>query len=77
MITGNKGEWSELYTFLRLLADGKLFAADGQLNKIESIYFPIIKIIRTETLGVNKNYYTGDNIRICISTTAISITPSE
>ncbi|RTK92254.1 MAG: HpaII family restriction endonuclease [Rickettsiales bacterium] len=28
----NKGEWSEFYTFLRLLADGKLYAADANLN---------------------------------------------
>lgn len=24
MLTGNKGEWSELYVFFKLLADGKL-----------------------------------------------------
>jgi len=55
-ITGNKGEWSEIYAFLRLLADGKLFAADEQLNCISSIFFPIMKIIREETLGKTYEY---------------------
>lgn len=49
MITGNKGEWSEIYTFFKLLADGRLYAADAHLNKIEDIYYPIIKILRTES----------------------------
>ena len=31
----NKGEWSEVYVFLKLLAEGKLYAADKDLKKIE------------------------------------------
>lgn len=42
----NKGEWSEFYTFLRLLADGKLYAADANLQKIESLYYPLVNVIR-------------------------------
>ncbi|HOA81119.1 MAG TPA: HpaII family restriction endonuclease [Defluviitaleaceae bacterium] len=45
-MTGNKGEWSEVYVFLKLLADGKLYAADAALNKIPKIYYQIIKILR-------------------------------
>lgn len=59
-ITGNRGEWSEAYTLLRLLADGKLFAADEQLNKIEDMFFPIIKIIREETIGSRYDYATNE-----------------
>jgi len=55
-ITGNKGEWSEIYAFLRLLADGKLFSADENLNRIENMFFPIIKIIREEIAGVPYEY---------------------
>ena len=55
-ITGNKGEWSEIYAFLRLLADGKLFAADENLNKINNMFFPIIKIIREESTGMPYEY---------------------
>ncbi len=42
-ITGNKGEWSEMYVLLRLLGDGKIYAADENVHKIEDIYFPILK----------------------------------
>ncbi len=58
-ITGNKGEWSEAYAFLRLLADGRLFAADEQLNRIQNMFFPIIKIIREETVGTPYEYLTN------------------
>lgn len=47
-ITGNKGEWSELYAFLKLLSLGKLYAADENVEKIDEIYFPIIRIIRKD-----------------------------
>lgn len=32
--TGNKGEWSELYTVLKLLADSKMYGADENLKPI-------------------------------------------
>ena len=47
-LTGNKGEWSEVYVLFRLLADGKLYAADNNMQRNENIYFPILKIIRKE-----------------------------
>lgn len=46
---GNKGEWSELYVLLRLLAYGRLFAADENVKRIDDTYFPILKIIRNES----------------------------
>ena len=55
MLKGNKGEWSEIYTFVYLLASGKLYAADKDLNINPDIYFPVIKIIREE-LGENLSY---------------------
>lgn len=48
MITGNKGEWSEVYTHLKLLADGALYSGDKDLNLLEDIYFEILKIFRNE-----------------------------
>lgn len=66
MLTGNKGEWSEIYVLLRLLADGKLYAADGDLKKLKDIYFPIIKIIRKEE-GDLKEYKTGKFIQIFVN----------
>lgn len=63
MLTGNKGEWSEIYTFLKLLSEGKLYAADSNLNKIEDIYYPIIKILRSESSG-SLEYHTNCKIRV-------------
>jgi len=42
-----------------LLADGKLFAADEQLNRIGNMFFPIMKIIREETRGLPYEYRTN------------------
>ena len=47
-ITGNKGEWSEIYTLFRLLGDGKVYAGDANLNKLD-LYYPIINVIREES----------------------------
>lgn len=62
MITGNRGEWSEVYAFLKLLGDKKLFAGDANLKKIEEAFFPIIKIIRTESGGNFEYIIEGDLI---------------
>ena len=60
MLKGNKGEWSEIYVFLKLLADGKLYSADENLEIIENIYYPIIKILRTETENKRDYFINGD-----------------
>ena len=46
-ITGNKGEWSEIYALFRLLGEGKVHAGDADLNKLD-LYYPILNIIREE-----------------------------
>lgn len=63
MLRGNKGEWSEIYTFLKLLSMGKLHAADADLNKLENIYYPLIKIFRNEQHG-SFEYEYGQEIRM-------------
>ncbi len=54
--TGNKGEWSEFYTFVKLLSTGKLYAANGNMQRINNLYLPILKIIRKES-PQNTNEY--------------------
>ncbi|MDO5737629.1 MAG: HpaII family restriction endonuclease [Eubacteriales bacterium] len=66
MLTGNIGEWSEMYTFLRLLADGRIYAADENLNKLKHIFFPIVKILREEVKGHPKEYKTGEYVEIFV-----------
>ncbi|SRR5690554_774440 len=64
MLTGNKGEWSEIYTLLKIISDKKLFAGDSDLNKIESLIFPIIKILRDESNGTYEYAYDSDLVLI-------------
>ncbi|MBB6682616.1 HpaII family restriction endonuclease [Aequorivita sp. 609] len=48
MITGNKGEWSEIYALFKLLGDKQLFLGDKNIKKLETLIYPIIKILRSE-----------------------------
>ena len=64
MITGNKGEWSEIYALFKLIGDKKLIAGDADLNMVENLFYPIIKIIRTETGGNYQYKLTGDLVLI-------------
>lgn len=47
-ITGNKGEWSEIYALLKLLGEGKVYAGSQNLSKIQDLFYPIIMILRQE-----------------------------
>jgi type II restriction enzyme len=61
MITGNKGEWSEIYALFKLLGDKQLFPGDKDIEKLEDLVYPIIKILRTENNG-NFEYSIQDEI---------------
>lgn len=61
MITKNKGEWTELYVFFRLLADGKLYSADENQNKNLSSYLQIVKILREDIQGIKNDYHREVN----------------
>jgi len=59
-MTGNKGEWSEIYTLLKVVGDKELYAGDSNLNKIGSLIFPIIKVLRDESKGTFEFSYDDD-----------------
>ena len=61
MLKGNKGEWSEIYTLLKLLGDKEIYVGDENLNKIPDLLYPIIKILRDENNG-NFEYSVNDNL---------------
>ena len=71
MIKGstNKGDWSEFYVLLYLIATRRLYAADINLNKAATFYFPIIKILRDEKI----NKRTVDHIEYQISNDGVDI----
>ena len=63
-LSGNRGEWSEIYIFLKLLDDGKVYAADRAMQKIDTVYLNILKILREENPGFLYEYKTGTPIKI-------------
>lgn len=68
---GNKGEWSELYAFFELLANGKLFSADENLEKTDS-FVELLSIYRKDD-NKNLNFKIGNegNINIIDSNTNV------
>jgi len=60
MITGNKGEWSEIYALLKIIADKKLTAGDENLEVIKDLIFPIIKVLRVESNGTYEYSYDDE-----------------
>lgn len=71
-MTGNKGEWSELYTLFKLAADGRIYAADENTNKIPEIYYDILQIIRKQK-GDNQKYIRNGNIKVISESTGAEI----
>jgi len=59
--TKNKGEWTELYVFFRLLGIGKLYAADEGMNQLHNSYLNILKIMREDILGTKNNYFRRED----------------
>jgi hypothetical protein len=77
MITGNKGEWSEIYTLLKVIADKQLFAGDSNLNKVENLIFPIIKVLRDETNGTFEFSYNKDLVIVKNNEEEIRVSVNE
>ena len=48
-LKGNRGEWSELYVFFKLLADGRLYCGDGDLNRYDDKYYPVLEVFRDDS----------------------------
>jgi hypothetical protein len=46
------------------LKEGKVYAADEYVNRLEDIYFPILKIIRSDEENRDVDYATGQTVRI-------------
>ncbi|HEA3279073.1 TPA: HpaII family restriction endonuclease [Pasteurella multocida] len=61
--TKNKGEWTELYTFLKLLMDKKVHLADKNLNP-KSDYLRVNKVT---TLNIEQDCYLSENDTVKIT----------
>ncbi|OYZ51448.1 MAG: hypothetical protein B7Y11_13645 [Sphingobacteriia bacterium 24-36-13] len=63
MLTGNKGDWSELYVLVKLLSDGVLYQSDYHLNRDEKIYYEVVKAYREEGL-LSLVYERNENVNL-------------
>jgi len=78
----NRGEWTEAYVFIKLLADGRIYGADSNFNKNENLFLDILRILRYESAGILEfKRQTGTNpaeiTASCNSTTFKVITAPE
>ena len=70
LLSGNVGEWSEIYVFFRLLADGRMNVADENLVAIPNEFYKILAILRKEATTENRYLRADDNIIIKIKNEA-------
>ena len=78
--TANNGEWAEIYVFLKLLGEGKLYAADRHLEKKSSSYVDVLRVIREEIAGELSEYVReGDEsiIEIYVSGELVGKVPAS
>ncbi len=78
-LTGNIGEWSEIYAFFKLLAEGNLYPADGKMNRIQTQPYPIKKVYRDDS--ADRTEYSIDSIKhhviIASKTKSLNVTQQE
>ncbi|MFT7160436.1 MAG: hypothetical protein ACI9GZ_001611 [Bacteroidia bacterium] len=80
-MNGNKGNWSETYALIKLLADQQLKVADKHLNPLPSVFYPITKIIRNESAPSKKIFkiieYSIDKVKNVVQISEPTKTPHE
>ena len=59
-----KREWSELYAFFRLLADGYVYAGTPDATKNEDLAWPVAMVQREEHDGTRQYIIEDENIHI-------------
>lgn len=75
-MAANRGEWSELYVLFKLLGDGRIYAADENLNINTESYLEVLRIFREDAKNVITEYRTGLNIDIYIDNDLIISIPA-
>ncbi len=82
-LTANKGEWSELYAFLKILSDQKLYSADESLALIPDSFVKVLSVLRGEkegtlTFQINEHtqeIYVVKEEKILATVPLVKITP--
>lgn len=71
--TANKGEWSELYTLYKLLADQNLYPFDKEQKNGERLRLPILSILRYTEEDLCAEYRIDDDGKIHINANGYDI----
>ena len=61
--TKNKGEWTELYSFLKIVSDKKLFMSDKDLTAKKENYLTVTKV---STLNIEQSCYLNSSDKVAI-----------
>ena len=70
MITGNKGEWSEIYALFKLLGDKKLHPGNSEIKKLENLENEYKTLLREHDAEISKLKAQSDSLN------SFSIAPS-
>lgn len=74
----NKGEWAELYVFLKLLGEGKLYAADQHLKRKPGYYVEVLKVLREEIVDELSEYRrNGTMVDIYVAGKCVASVPAK
>ncbi len=72
-LTGNRGEWSELYALIELMYTGRLYAADENVERINDVYFPILRVVRNQATPEQVDFVINeDNVDIFLGGAKLS-----
>lgn len=63
MLTGNKGEWSEVYALIKLMTDGKLFQSDIDLNVDPENVYDVIAAYKKD-VGYDLKFERSDSVKV-------------
>ena len=68
-LRGNRGEWSELYALLKLLADGRLYCGDASQNRQDDRFLgqrrsSVAGLTEDDRQTVDKERQVGDPMQL-------------
>ncbi len=72
-LKGNKGEWSELYAFFKLLSDGCIYCGDAYLNRYDDKFYPVLELFRDDKPDRNSYKIQSERRSIIIKGNNIDI----
>lgn len=63
MLTGNKGEWSEVYALIKLMTDGQLFQSDINLNVDAENVYDVIAAYKKD-VGYDLTFERNEGVKV-------------